>query len=419
MQAPLRRLGKNLSWLTLGNLASRGAILLLLILAARGWGVAAVGVLTVALAAALVAVPLFAAGQVEVLIRETARQPERALPLLAAARRDQRRLLHWGLPAALVASLLVPDAPLRWTLLALVPYVLLRVEAMTGTALFAGLDRMEIDTAVRTIELVTALALTAAAIGLGLPVWSTGLALAAGAGLSLLWLRRRLQRLPGGGESASAPPSLLPQSLPFLGQGVVLALLLRADTLLMDGFGVPREEIGHYGVAAAVVWGLLAAAQLLALSLYPTFSRHAAAGRQPPRAAAAAAAAGLGLGTAGAVAVWLLAEPLVAVVFGAAFLPSLPLLQRLAWALPAASASMVMGVVVAAWRRQHRGFLLLALTLAVSLALNLLWIPHHGALGAATAALAAHGFGALGHLAVAAWPVGAEAAALAPQADEP
>ncbi|HKI86548.1 MAG TPA: hypothetical protein VKA53_07370, partial [Thermoanaerobaculia bacterium] len=80
------------------------------------------------------------------------------------------------------------------------------------------------------------------------------------------------------------------------------------------------------------------------------------------------------------------------------------LLGRLAWALPGACASMVLGVVVAAWHRQKWGFALLCVSLALALGLNMVWIPRAGLLAAATVAVAVHSFAALGNFALAAWP---------------
>jgi O-antigen/teichoic acid export membrane protein len=413
MPSLLGRVTRNLSWLFLGQVLSRALLVVLVAVVARGMGAASVGVLTVALGVVMVAVPLFALGQVEVLIRETAQAPQRARGLLAAARRDQYRFIRWLFPPLLLAVLLLPDPALRWTLLALAPYALLRVEGVTRSALFTGLDRMEVATQARSIELAVAVALVAVCTFAGAPLPSIGLGLSAGGAAGVAWFVVRQRHLPRDEEEAVLP-SLLRQSLPFFGQGVALQLLLRTDTFLLAAFGVSKEEIGYYGVAAAVVWGLLAVPQLLAIALYPTFSRQALGDREPLAAALLAAGLGLAIGLAGALGVWLLRRPLVDLLFGAGFAAALPLLGRLLWALPAAGASMVVGVVTAAWRRQHLGLVVLAATLALSVVLNLLWVPTRGALGAAAAAVVAHGIGAVGNLVIASWPLAASRRVAAP-----
>lgn len=407
MTALLRRLGKNLSWLVVGNAVTRGAMLLVMAIAALTLGPAPVGVLTIGLGAAMVAVPLFALGQVEVLIRESAKHPHRIPALSQAARRDRYRTFAAGVPVVLAGIFFINEPALRALLFSLLPFVIFRVEASIRVAYFTGLDRMEVGTQTRAVEAAIGLGLVLLAGLSGLPVWTLGLALGVGAGASLLWVRHKTRELPGT-RDATPFGSLLPESIPFLGQGVVLQLLLRSDAFLLAAFAVSKESIGHYGAATAVVWGLLALPQLAGTALYPTLSRRARDRRQPTRSAGVTALAGLGIGAAAAGAVWLVRDPLVGLVFGEEFLPTVPVLELLLWALPPAAASMVLGINVAAWRRQLLGLIVLLIALVVFVSLSLIWIPGEGLFGAARAAIVAHWMELFGMFGIAAWPLRGE-----------
>lgn len=400
MNSIILPIARNLSWLTVGEIAVRGAFLLFVLVLARGLGAAAVGVFTVAAGVALVAVTLFTCGQAEVLMRSVAREPERARSLLAGARRGQRWALVVGVPVALAGLLLVGDRSLAWTLLSLGPYILLRVEVFTRGAVFKGLDRMEVEVGARVLELAVALTLLITAVAAEAPVWAAGIALSIGAAASLGWMLRHDLELPR--AERSVPPesaaAQLARGLPFLGLAVGLQLLLRSDTFLAAGFEISAEAIGRYGAAAGLTWGSLAIPQFLAISLYPTFSRSATDRRSPGPSTLAAAAIGLAVGTVGAVGLSGLAGPLLGILFGAEFRSGAPLLGRLAWALPGASASMVMGVVLAAWHRQSLALAWLTGIVALSVTLNLFLIPREGLHGAATTAVVAHSLGAAGNL---------------------
>lgn len=406
---------RNLSWLVIGEVVVRGATVALMAFVARGMGAAAVGVLTVAFGALQVVIPLASLGQVEVLIREIARTPERALELRRAARRRQMAVLSACAVPLLAAAVWVSSLPdLRWTLLCLAPYLVFRVDSRTGGAAFKGLDRMEVETVARVGEMLVSLGLVALAALVDAPVWAAALGISAGGAVGAVQVLRRERQLatagPGDPGANRSDRRLITLGLPFVAISVAYQLLLRGDSILLAGLGVPAETIGLYGAATAITWGLLAASQMIALALYPTLSRRAGAGRAPIRSALLAGIGGAGLGLALAAMVWLLREPLITWVYGAEFAPSARLLGLLVWALPTASASMVLGVVIAAWHRQTLGFLVTAGAAGALFLLDLAWVPSRGVAGAAWAAVLVHAGTALAHGMVAAWPVRAHGA---------
>ena len=72
------RLVRNVAWLGVGEVVLKGAMFAAGVLVARGLGPAAMGAFTVSYGAAMMLMLLLTAGQVEVVIRETARRPETA-----------------------------------------------------------------------------------------------------------------------------------------------------------------------------------------------------------------------------------------------------------------------------------------------------------------------------------------------------
>ena len=381
----ITRVLRNAAWLGLGEIGVKSGLLLAAMLVAHASGPSGMGTFTVAYSAALIAVLIGALGQQEVLIREVARSPGAAHGLLGASRLVQIRSARWLLPMAAVGALLVPEGSLRFTLLAFLPYAMLRTATVTYGAAFKGFDRMDVETRARGLE--TAVAVTAIGVIaiLRWPVWTTGAAFSIGAGLGLIWIRRREGEL-GSGMSTLGSSSLLSEGLPFMALAVVSQLIANADRFLLELLGVARAEIGYWGTAGIIVWAMAALPKLVSVALYPSLSRRAEAGGSPRQAGLLT---GLGSAVCGLVCaggLWILADPLVRLAFGADFAPAVPLLQRLSLALPGAFAMTVMGSVYAAWRLQRRVLWILSGALLGSLTLNVMWIPSMGVLAPATVA---------------------------------
>ena len=390
MRTAAARVARNVAWLGAGEVALKGALFTAGVLVARGFGPAGMGAFTVAYGAALVVMQLLAGGQVEVLIRETARRPGDGRMLFVQARSYQRRLAAFVVPIAVAGATLVPAHELRWTLLAFVPYAFVRSWLITAGAIFKGLDRMDVEVRARALELAVALPCLAFLAFAELPVWGTGLAFTAGGAAGGAWIMTRLRELPAAAASPASRSLLVREGLPFLGLSMMHQLVGRIDSFLLAGLGVAQAEIGRYGVGAAPVQGAGAAAQVLAVASYPTLARAAAKGTLRARLAVAIAVAGAALGSVLALALFAVREPLVRVVFGPEFAGSAALLGVLAWGLPATCASMLAGTVLAATRRQSWPLATQSVLLLVSVAANLVAIPRWGVAGCAVVAVSVY-----------------------------
>jgi len=381
------RLARNVAWLGAGEVVLKGAMFAAGVVVARGLGPAAMGAFTVAYGAAMMLMLVLTAGQVEVVIRETARRPDTARGLSRLSREWQRRVALAVVPISIVAAALVPDSVLRLTLLLFIPYTWLRSGLISRGGVFKGLDRMEVEVAGRSVELGVALATLALLTKLSAPVWITGLAFTIGASAGLAVVMRALHRLPPGATPGVDRGYLAREGAVFLLLSLGLQAMLRVDTFMLAGFGFPKEQIGLYGVAVAPVWGLLGVAQLVAVAAYPTLAKAAAGGQLSVRGVLAIALGGGAIGTTLATALTIVKTPLVRLVFGAQYVGSVRLMALLAWALPGACVAMLMGVLVAACGRQRWGFWTQGVVLAMATVGNALAIPRWGLVGSARVAV--------------------------------
>jgi O-antigen/teichoic acid export membrane protein len=373
----IRRILRNAIWLGIGEVFVKGGLFMATILIARSSGPAGVGAFSIAYSAALIAVLVLALGQQEVLIREVARSPEGARPLLSASQLVQGRLASWLVPAAAIGILWVGDRELRLALLTFVPYALLRTATVTVGATFKGLDRMDLEARARAIELALAVVLISIGALVGWPAWTAGIAFSAGSVVGLSWLLVRSRELTGQ-KSAPVSAFLFHEGIGFMALAVVSQLLVHSDRFLLAFCGIETADIGLWGACGTVVWALLALPQMAALAAYPSFSRIAEGGAAPKSLGLLAGVVGGAVGLILALVLRWAAAPLVDVTFGADFSSAVPLLRRLAWALPGAYGLMVMGAVFAGWRRQTVSLWIMLAAFALSAALNILWIPSLG-----------------------------------------
>jgi O-antigen/teichoic acid export membrane protein len=399
------RLARNVVWLGTGEVLLKGALFAAGVVVARGLGPSAMGAFTVAYGAALVLTLVLAAGQPEVLIRETARSPETARLLNDISSAWRRHVAVVVLPVAALGTALVTDEVLRWALFAFIPYAWLRSSLISVGASFKGLDRMEIEVGGRAAELGIALLLLVSLAGLAAPVWTTGLAFSMGAAVGLAVVRRQLRRLPLEATTRVTRTFLAREGAIFLFLSLSAQASLRIDTFMLAGFGALKEEIGRYGVAGALVWGLLGVAQLLAVAMYPTVSKAATGGSLRFRHVLAIALGGAAVGTVLATLLTALKSPLVRLVFGPQYAASERLIGVLAWALPGACTAMMLGIVIAACGRQIWSLVNQCGALAVSVVGNLVAIPRWGTAGCAAVAVVAWGVALLGSVTVAGFAV--------------
>jgi O-antigen/teichoic acid export membrane protein len=193
-------------------------------------------------------------------------------------------------------------------------------------------------------------------------------------------------RVPVRGAARGWFAPLLTRMGALFGYTICLQLFSRLDLLMLGFLGAMAPDLGHYGAAQ----NLALAPALLAMVLGPLI---VAAIRRAELGGYSEEAAALKSGSLRlALATWALAGPVAAggsrlavLLFGPAFVPTGPLLG---WLGVAAGAGLMLSVASAhqiAAGRFGRPLVAGIPLLVVAAALQLAWIPRHGALGAAWA----------------------------------
>jgi O-antigen/teichoic acid export membrane protein len=256
------------------------------------------------------------------------------------------------------------------------------------SAIFRASERMEYPAAVTVLTTIlkVALGLLALALGYGfVGLAAVALVVNLATLAALLVLFRDLMAWPRLTLTPSASLALGAASYPFMLNNLLASLFFRIDFLLLRPLA-GDAALGYYSAAYRVVDGLTLIPAHFTLALFPHLARQgqtdrAALARNYERALKALLVLSLPI----SVGIALLAEPLVLLFAGPAYLPQAAwALQVLIWFLPFSFVNGVTQYVLIAVDRQR--FLTLAFLLATgfNLTANLLLIPRFGYLAAAS-----------------------------------
>jgi O-antigen/teichoic acid export membrane protein len=180
---------------------------------------------------------------------------------------------------------------------------------------------------------------------------------------------------------------LVAYSWPLLGSSMLVFLLLWSDVLVM---GVFREadEVGVYGLCARLAGGVLLVQESIGQVFVPRLSDHFAAGdRDGMRHLYHLSTRWAAWPTVIAAAVLVVWGGPILALFAPGFAAGAAPLAVLAVAKAIGVASGMSGKVFAVTGHARVTFVNLILMVGCNIALNLLWIPRHGAMGAAAATL--------------------------------
>jgi len=223
--------------------------------------------------------------------------------------------------------------------------------------------------------------------GWGLPGIATGFLL--GRSTEVVWrlhtVRRWIQTLP----SAPLPEMLRARMWTFSGFSTVLMLLQvivwdRSDIVLLKMFSSSIKEIAFYSVAINLTEKVLLLPSAFGGAIGASIMAQYGRDRDALRSLVSRAARYMFLfGVPALLGLALLSRPLVQTLYGSQYLPVIPVLFCAAClAIPKTMLLPVQQLMLAG---EHQRFLVLwgCLCGAVNIGLDLLLIPHHGALGAA------------------------------------
>lgn len=389
---PDARVFRFLSWnvfyatLTAG---SNSLLLLLLIVAGRTLGDAEYGKFSFALALTTIFETLMDFGLMSVTVRAVARDRSRASHVLQNALGLK---LLWASLALVVlwftARLLSHEADVRMACYVMGGSAVMRSYLLTVRGVFQGLERFGWESLVVVADRVLLLVAGVAALQLGTGLHGLSLSFLAARVVALALAAHVVWRQLGQLAIRFDWPTwkeLQRTAIPLGIFMVVLNLYSYIDTVMLDVLRT-HAETGWYAGGYRVYEGLTYAPSIMAAVLAPRLSTLFVTDRSAHRLLAWRAvglAAGMGLVIGGVMVA--VAEPVLRLLFGAAFLPGTPALRILSAGAVFVFAIWILHAVAVSSNREHLLLKTGLVGLAVNVGSNLYLIPHFGIVGAASA----------------------------------
>lgn len=356
----------------------------LAVVLARSLGAETYGTYGLALAIALVIVPLADLGLTPYLSREVARDVGRGSGLARRVLRIKGAISLTLVVTTAAIALVFLDGTLATAVVLVTAAQLAESLAVLVYGYFQGRETMAFEARSTSLASVSRAAggiALSVATGSLTPVLLWFLLVSA---VQLAVAKRRLEAalrpVPMRGDD-----SVVWRTVVTMGAMAALVMLYaRSDTILI-GVVAGEREVGWYTAAYTLMLGLQIAPWMVALALTPVFAR---AYRTDPglfdRAWQTGVLGVLLVSLPLALGPTLLAAPLVRRLYGDEFLPAADALAVLAWTVPLSALTVV---IVGALRGAGREAWLLAvaaITVVVNIGANLVAVPAYGIVGAAT-----------------------------------
>jgi len=340
---------RNASLLAVATILARVATFGSAIVMARGLGVASYGRYGFAAALATVIVPFADLGLTPYLGREIARARAGSDALATRLARVKLGLTAGvGLVSALVVLLVLDDGALAAAIVVVLAGLLADSACQFVYGYFRGGERMGFE-ARTTVIAALARALGAIALvlvfGLLMPVLAWMLAVSAS---QLAFAGRRFRRTIGhAARERPAAGSVAWKSVGAMGMITLFGMVyLRADSIIAGSI-LDQRNVGWYTSAYTLVSGLQIVPWMIAVAFTPVFARSH---EKDPALFRSSWNAGLRavllLSMPCALVTCLLAGPIVALCFGAAFHPATTALAVLVWSTPVWALNMTVSVAI-------------------------------------------------------------------------
>jgi O-antigen/teichoic acid export membrane protein len=375
------RTGRNLAWTTIALLGSKGAMFASLIIIARAISPGQFGIYVVTVAMASILMPVLDGGFVNSVTRAASRRGDvPALSFTATAAR--MRLPLWGcvLLAGFVGGLL--GLAEHWVLILL--------------AIVAAIGQAQLDTTsgeLRALGRYRLAALREASSGAVALCGAVVLLLAGGNATGAMAVFAAARVLPALVLLPMIPSSraAIRRDIPWRAgltmglTGILIALYVRSDMLLLSGFRVDASTIALYGIA----YNLVIAFQIIPTAITTTiFPRMASGTTEGARQLAAKGMSLSYLSSALLCMLCFLAPRLVFAPFGSAYADHATQVLPLLLILLPISLSQVATAALQASNREVLMLRLVAIVATVNIGLNVLLIPALGVNGALVATMA-------------------------------
>jgi O-antigen/teichoic acid export membrane protein len=255
----------------------------------------------------------------------------------------------------------------------------------SSDAVLAGYERLDLTSGVRVVNQLIFVVLGGAALWLGFGYYGLIVATMIGVAVMTVLVVRAVQRLGVrlGRISRERWLALLRAAFPFGVIGLTLGISYRFDTVLLNIFSGDTPT-GHYNAAYNLIFALVTLSNVLNTALYPSLARQATTAPETlPQIYERMLRYLLLVALPIAVGGFILARPLVGLLFGPEYAAAAPILAVLIWTVPLMFLSEFLGyVVVIAGREMYVARAIIASS-SVNVVANLAFIPLFGVQAAA------------------------------------
>lgn len=378
---------KNTFWLFFGQFAGRALRATIVVYAARVLGASSWGAFSYALGVAAFLTIFSDIGINALITKEASRNPELKNKYLATAFFIKLALLVLSMAGVIIALPYLTNIP---EAAALMPILLLVFAFDTlrdlGSALCRALEKMEIEA---TILVFT----NAAIVGLGFAflivyrtttalAWAYAIGSAAGFFVITIALKNHYGDILKNFSRHLILP-ILTTAWPFGLMGLMGAIMLNTDTIML-GWLRSASEVGYYSVAQKLILLSYVFPQLIATSVFPPLTRAvmadgAIAKNLLEKSVAFVMLAAIPIAIIG----FLLAAPIITLVFGEAYAPAIPAFRLLALTILIVYPSTLLGNAVFAYDKQKSFLTFVLVAIFGNAVFNFLLIPTYGIEGAA------------------------------------
>ena len=393
----VRRIARNTSLLTISQSISYGESFIYVILVARYLGPQGLGVLNFAVALIAVFSVFANFGLTTITTREVAKDPSKASKYAANVIPIQLlfALLTIGLIVVFVNALGYSPETIYVVYILSIGLIVTTLSALL-LAIFQAFEQLKFQSAFLVISSVVQLCGAVIAIQLHLNVAAFALVSLLMSGVGLVYVYAICVRrffVPRLEADFTFWKSTLTEAWPMAATAISVMIYFRIDVVMISVIQ-GTTAVGFYSVAYALSEASTVVPSMFLASLFPILSRLCQESKtsfQDTWAQSMRYLLYLALPMAFFVTLW--AKPIVPLLFGASFEPSVAALQILIWAAAIMYVTMVVGTAFVTSNLQKLLMKLTFLGVALNIGLNLLLIPKYSYYGASFATVATEASG--------------------------
>lgn len=331
-------------------------------------------------------------GLANVLVREVAKNTEKAGKLLANVLGLKILFAIGSVIAALVTSMLL-GYPTETRVMIAIASVVMVLDSihLVFYAVMRGFQNLKYEAVGVVSGQAWTITLGSIFIAMKMPLPFLVVALLAGSMWNVIWSAWAMRRYFGVGIGFSLDPVIVrffwSVTVPFALAGIFSRIYSYIDSILLSKI-ISEAAVGVYGVAYKVAFAFQFLPMAFAAAVYPAMSEYYHSDREKLGMLFGATLKYLlVVAMPLAFGIMAIARPAILTVYGEPFLGSILPLQILMLSLVFAFLYWPAGSLLNASDRQAKNTTVMGITMVVNIALNLLLVPRFEAVGAAIAAL--------------------------------